>query len=382
MHQDALILLFLAAGLLVLPRLAGYIRIPTSVLEILFGVVLGKSLLGLEAHGPWLDVLARFGFLVLMFQAGMEIDFKALLQQRSRLFVFQLILFGSTVCLAGLAVMMMALHPFLALVLSTTSLGLVVPALREAGFSKGGLGQTILIAATLADFLTLLGITFFVLGYQHGLCIELFIPIPLFAGFALLLWGARLWAWWHPDKAETFLRPGDVREPGVRLAMALLLLFTALSELVHLEPVLGAFMGGCIISFVFREKKELEFKISAIGFGFLTPLFFIHVGMGFDVSNVLSLEQLAFVGMLLAVSLVVKLVPCLQFPLWGFRLKDGVRCGLLLSTRLSLIVAAASIGLEQGFLTPEIKDAIVLLALLTCIIGPLGFKLLTPTNSF
>jgi Kef-type K+ transport system membrane component KefB len=162
--------------------------------------------------------------------------------------------------------------------------------------------------------------------------------------------------------------------------MALLLLFTALSEFVHLEPVLGAFMGGCIISFVFREKRELEFKISAIGFGFLTPLFFIHVGMGFDVSNVLSPERLAFAGMLLAASLVVKIVPCLQFPLWGFRFKDGVRCGLLLSARLSLIVAAASIGLEQGFLTPEIKDAIVLLALLTCIIGPLGFKLLTPAN--
>jgi Kef-type K+ transport system membrane component KefB len=380
MHQDGLLLFLVAIALVVLPRLAGYLRVSTQVLEILFGVALGKSLLGLEPNGQWMDILARFGFLVLMFHAGMEINFKALLGQRVRLLIFQLLIFGSTVCLAAAAVMIMGLHPFLALVLSTTSLGLVVPALREAGVAATGIGQIILLAATLADFLTLLGITAFVLVYQYGLCPELLIPVPLFAGFAVLLWGARLWAWWHPDKAEIFLRPGDAREPGVRLAMALLLLFTALSEFVHLEPVLGAFMGGCIISFVFREKRELEFKISAIGFGFLTPLFFIHVGMGFDVSNVLSPERLAFAGMLLAASLVVKIVPCLQFPLWGFRFKDGVRCGLLLSARLSLIVAAASIGLEQGFLTPEIKDAIVLLALLTCIIGPLGFKLLTPAN--
>jgi Kef-type K+ transport system membrane component KefB len=107
-------------------------------------------------------------------------------------------------------------------------------------------------------------------------------------------------------------------------------------------------------------------------------MFFIHVGMGFDVTNILSPERLAFAGMLLVVSLLVKIVPSLQFPLWGLRLGDGMRCGVLLSARLSLIVAAASIGLEQGFLTPEVKDAIVLLALLTCIIGPLGFKLLTP----
>jgi Kef-type K+ transport system membrane component KefB len=357
---------------------AGYLRIATSVLEILFGVVLGRSLLGLEVHGPWLDILARFGFLMLMFQAGMEIDFKGLLNQRAKLVLFQLALFGSTVCLAGVVVVMMNLHPFLALVLSTTSLGLVVPALKEAQIATSRLGQTILIAATLADFLTLLGITFFVLGYQHGFSLELFTPMPLFVGFALLLWAARLWAWWHPDKAEMVLAPGDAREPGVRLSIALLFLFTALSQLARLEPVLGAFMGGCIISFVFREKRELESKISAIGFGFLTPMFFIHVGMGFDVTNILSPERLAFAGMLLVVSLLVKIVPSLQFPLWGLRLGDGMRCGVLLSARLSLIVAAASIGLEQGFLTPEVKDAIVLLALLTCIIGPLGFKLLTP----
>jgi Kef-type K+ transport system membrane component KefB len=378
MHQDGLILFLLATALVVLPRVAGYLRIATSVLEILFGVVLGRSLLGLEVHGSWLDILARFGFLMLMFQAGMEIDFKALLNQRTKLVFFQVALFASTVCLAAVAVVMMDLHPFLALVLSTTSLGLVVPALKEARISTTRLGQTILIAATLADFLTLLGITFFVLVYQHGFCLELFTPVPLFAGFALLLWAARLWAWWHPDKAEIVLAPGDAREPGVRLSIALLFLFTALSQLAGLEPVLGAFMGGCIISFVFREKKELESKISAIGFGFLTPMFFIHVGMGFDVTNILSPERLAFAGMLLVVSLLVKIVPSLQFPLWGLRLGDGMRCGVLLSARLSLIVAAASIGLEQGFLTPEVKDAIVLLALLTCIIGPLGFKLLTP----
>jgi Kef-type K+ transport system membrane component KefB len=142
---------------------------------------------------------------------------------------------------------------------------------------------------------------------------------------------------------------------------------------VNLEPVLGAFMGGCILSFVMRRMEPLESKISALGFGFLTPIFFIHVGMRFDVANVLTAERLLFTGKLLVAALAVKLLPALLFPLFGRKLSDGLRAGLLLSARLSLIIAAAAIGLREGYLTVETKDSIVLLALITCMLGPILF---------
>jgi Kef-type K+ transport system membrane component KefB len=264
----------------------------------------------------------------------------------------------------------------MALVLTTTSLGLVMPALRETKLGDTKFGQSVLISSALADFLTLLGITFYVLWHQYGLSWRFMLPIPLFLGFALALWALRLWAWWHPKKAEKLFFTQDTQEQGVRMSLALLFLFVALSEMAHLEPVLGAFMGGCIISFVLREKEELESKISAIGFGFLVPFFFINVGMNFDLGNILQPEMLLLMAAMLVLAFLVKLVPGLLMTVTErMGLRQGFSAGLLMSSRLSLIVAAASIGIREGFLGPEMKDAIVLLALLTCFLGPTLFKL-------
>ena len=372
--SEAFSLLLIMGAVALLPWVGRTLRLPSPVIEILFGVVLGKSVLQLEMGGDWLPFLAHLGFLVLMFQAGMEINFAMLKRQSKGQLLFQVVFFGATMALAVIAALLVGRGVFVALVLTTTSLGLVMPVLKETGLNKSPLGQNILMSATLADFVTLFGITFFVLWERHGLSWRFVQPLPLFVGFAVLLWCVKLWAWWNPEKADSILRTQDPQQQGVRLSLALLFFFVALSELVRLEPVLGAFLGGCIISFVFRERNELEAKISALGFGFLIPLFFIHVGMQFDVANVLTTDRLMFTLWLFLLAIGVKLLPSLLFPLWRMPLRQGVLAGLLLSSRLSLIVAAASIGLQEGFITAEVKDSIVLLALLTCFVGPTSFK--------
>lgn len=211
---------------------------------------------------------------------------------------------------------------------------------------------------------------------QHGLSWRFALPVPLFIGFGVLLHVGRLWAWWNPSQAETILGiKSDSQEIGVRLSMALLFLFVGLAELVHLEPVLGAFMGGAVLSFVFREKFALEEKLSAIGFGFLIPFFFIHVGMQFDLTNVANEAQLIFTAKLLGLALAVKLLPAALLILRGRSVKEAFQVGILLSSRLSLIIAAAAIGLQNNLITQAMKDAIVLLALITCFVGPTLFKL-------
>jgi Kef-type K+ transport system membrane component KefB len=105
-------------------------------------------------------------------------------------------------------------------VLTTTSLGLVMPAIKEAGIQKSPFGQSILIAASLADFLTLFGITFFILWRDYGLGWHFITPLPLIIGFGIILWAGRLWAWWNPERAERFLGSQDVQELGVRLSVA------------------------------------------------------------------------------------------------------------------------------------------------------------------
>lgn len=377
-------LLLVSGAILFLPGVSRILRIPAVVAEILFGVVLGKSLLQLEFSGDWLPFLAELGFLLLMFQAGMEIDFTMLKKQRKGQLLFHLIFFGLTLGLSLLAALALDRGIFMALVLSTTSLGLVMPTLKEAGLSRSKLGQNILIAATLADFLTLFGITFFILFIQYGLSWRFVLPVPLFLGFGVVLRLGRLWAWWHPDKAERLLgKTGDddTQEIGVRLSIALLFLFVGLSELVHLEPVLGAFLGGSLLSFVFREKPVLDHKLSAMGFGFLIPFFFIHVGMQFDLSTLLTVETLLFSLELLAFALAVKLLPAVVLLFRGRGPREVFQVGFLLSSRLSLIIAAAAIGVQNELISQEMKDVIVFLALLTCFLGPTLFKLALPNRS-
>jgi len=370
----SLMLVSMAAALL--PGISRMVRLPAIVLEIAFGVILGKSLLQLQFGGDWLAFLAQLGFLLLMFQAGMEIDFSMLRKQSGRQLLFHLIVFAFTLGLSITAATMLGRGVFVALILSTTSLGLVLPTLQETGLSRQPLGQSMLIAATLADFLTLLGITFYILWHQYGMGWRFLGPLPLFVGFAFLLRAGRLWAWWHPETAGRLLAREDSHELGVRLALALLFFFVALSELVHLEPVLGAFMGGALLSFIFQEKVDLERKMSGIGNGFLIPLFFIHVGMEFDLRNVLSPSQIVFTLKLLMFALAVKIIPALLFAFRRIPVMQCLHIGILLSSRLSLIIVASSIGLEAGFIDEPFKDAVVLLAIITCLSGPSAFKLL------
>jgi Kef-type K+ transport system membrane component KefB len=372
--HSAWALVLVSLGAAFLPSLGQRLRVPSVVLEILFGVVIGKSLLNLQFGEDWISFLSHLGFLILMFHAGMEINFSMLKQQRTGMFVIQAGVFLFTLVLSMGAAVILGQGLYLGLVLSTTSLGLVVPTLKDTGASQSPLGQNALIAATLADFLTLFAITFFLLWHQNGFGWDFLRPLPLFIGFGLLLKLIQFLAWWYPEKTDRLLADRDSQELGVRFSLALLFLFVALSELAHLEPVLGAFMGGALLSIVFREKTHLEQKLSGFGYGFLVPLFFIHVGMQFDVANVLSMGQLLFTGKLLGVALLVKILPCLLFVFAGLSFFNSLHVGLLMTSRLSLIIVAATLGLEFGFITEAFKDAIILLAIVTCLMGPTLFK--------
>jgi Kef-type K+ transport system membrane component KefB len=166
-QAESLMLVSLSAA--VLPSLSRLLRLPSPVMEILFGVVLGKSFLHIQFSGEWIAFLAFLGFLLLMFHGGMAIDFSALLKQRMGQLSFHLLLFGTTLLLSLFSAIYLGKGVFIALVLATTSLGLVMPTLREMDIQKTPFGQTVLIAASLADFLTLLSITLFLAATRNRL---------------------------------------------------------------------------------------------------------------------------------------------------------------------------------------------------------------------
>ena len=380
---------------ILLPRIT-ILRVPLVVGEILIGIVVGKSGFGLipEEPDPWLELMSLFGFTFLMFLSGLEIDFRSLAvggeakqgqgaedtPSLRRLLVicggmFMATLVTSTALSFVLVWLGYLETPWImALIMSTTSVGLVMPLLKERNEGGTQFGQIVILSAVIADFVTMLLITVVVTFYEtSGLTLNLLVVFTLF-----FLLGGVVWAGKKLLNRETslvkrlaFAAP-KTAELQVRTAMTLMLLFVVFSQFIGSEIILGAFLAGTAVSSLSPKSVHglLGMKLDAIGFDLFIPIFFIMVGANFDIQSLLAdPASLVLVPVLVAFAFVVKVVPSLMLKQF-FGKKNAIAAGFLLSSRLSLIIAASAIGLRLGVITPEINTAIILVAIVTCITSP------------
>jgi Kef-type K+ transport system membrane component KefB/Trk K+ transport system NAD-binding subunit len=364
-------------------------RIPAVVGEILAGILIGPSVLGLvNVHEPTLEILAEIGFAFLMFLSGLEIDFSILFaasqternKKKSPILLAGLSFVLTLAFAAGISFWLTGAgfvkDPWMmTLILSTTSLGIVVPVLKEKKMSSSNLGQTILLSALLADFLTMFLITVYIAIRSTGLSLNilliglLFIPVLFLYQFG-----------------ERHLRRPLVRrlieeladatsQIKVRGAFALMIAFVVLAELIGAELILGAFLGGVLASLLSDPNDEkIRHKLDAIGFGFFVPLFFVFVGVQFDLQSFLN-NSAAWIllPILLVAAFAIKIISTLVFR-FAYSWRESISSGLLLSARLSLIIAASSIGVRLGAISESTNAAIILIAALTAMLAPLGFN--------
>jgi Kef-type K+ transport system membrane component KefB len=390
-----IVLLIAFAVPILLSRLKG-LSIPIVVGEIVAGMVVGRSGLSVVPFDDLLvGIFANFGIAFLMFLSGMEIDFNSLRSYtplaerhgRGGLSVLSLSLlhFGLTLCLAAIAAHFLVRFGLsnnlwiVALILSTTSLGVVVPVLKESDLIGQRLGQCILVSAVIADFATMLLITVAVAIVSHGLTAEILLIALLFVAFFLIYRFGTIF-----NKVAALRRTIEelshaTAQIKVRAAFAIMLAFVAFSQELGSEIILGAFLAGAIVGLLrTADDAELGHQLEAIGFGFFIPIFFIKVGLGFNLpallasSGALLLVPFLFVGAVLA-----KVIPALAFTV-NFSLRESLAAGSLLSARLSLIIAAAAIGTRLGVIGESVNSAIILVAIGTVTTAPLVFVRLIP----
>ena len=381
---------------ILLSRLKG-LFIPIVVGELVAGMIVGRSGLGLvpEDH-PILGILAPLGFAFLMFLSGLEIDLGSFTaggddssSRVKQLFTSPLGT-GSTLMIlvlvasigAGLIFWSQGLvrDPWImALILSTTSLGVVMPVLKEQGFTGGSYGQTIIVSAMIADFSTILLISAYSIFYRQGLSIDLVLVLALIAAFLVVYRVTTLFKSF--DSVERLFRQlsSATAQLGMKGAFALAILFMALAQGLGIEYILGSFLAGVVVSALSSgESSELSEKLDGIGYGFFVPIFFIMVGVGFDLPALLSSGRaLLLVPILIGVAYAVKLVPILIFR-FQFSWRETLSAGVLMSARLSLIIAAAAIGLELGVITEAVNSAVILVAVITCTASPILFGWIAP----
>lgn len=379
MDESALLfIVVIASAAFLLPLLAARLRVPAVVLEIVFGMVVGPSVLGLLQHSELLDFLASFGFLLLMFLSGFEIDFGKLERQGPTQRTMAIMIFALTLALSWGAAHALGFGPFITLLLATTSVGLVVPTLRSTRRISTTLGQVILISALVADVLTLIGVTVFALVREHGLGLKL-LNLPLFFVLvAAVLMLLRRAAWWNPEWFERLFMSHDPDEIGIRASLAMMFTFVGLSFLLGIEPVLGAFLAGMVFGLVFRHRGTLEERLKGFSYGFLIPIFFINVGITFDLQALLEPGILRRALALIGAALFVKLVPSLLLFTMRIRPREVIAGGVLLSARLSLVIAVADLGVRLGLLDRGLYASVILLAVVTATVVPALFRLMAP----
>ena len=373
-------LLVVAAVAVLAPLTVGFaprLRIPAVVLEIIGGIIIGPSGFGWVRVDLPVQILALFGLAFLLFLAGLEIDVH---QLRGRLLRFAVLGYlvtlvlgygaGATFTAAG-----WVSQPLLiAITLSATSLGLVVPVLKDAGQVRSRVGQTALAAASVADFaaIVLLSLFFSSSGGSTGSRVVI---LGVFAGLVAVTGLAVSGAGRSMRLGQVLVRLQDTTaEIRVRFAVLLLVAFTVLAEKFGLESILGAFLAGAIVGLVDRDSSShpnFRIKLDAIGYGFLIPVFFVASGVRLNLAGLLhSPSALARVPVFLLALLVVRGLPAFI----GLRTngtKPTLALGLLQATSLPFIVTATQIGVALGKISSVTAAALICAGLLSVLIFPL-----------
>jgi Kef-type K+ transport system membrane component KefB len=375
--EKATTIILIALAAFVLPLIAARLRISAVTLEIVFGVLVGPHVLNLVEQSELLDFLAEFGFFLLMFLSGFEIDFGNIQRQGPKQLAYGAATFGITLGLSYGVAHALGYGPFITFLLATTSVGLVVPTLRNTRRTATHLGQFILIAALMADLLTLIGVTVFALIHEHGLGWQLMSVPVLFVVVAVLLIILKRVVWWHPEWFERLFISNDPSELGIRASLALMFVIVGLSYALEIEPILGAFLAGTVFALVFRQRGSLEKQLSGFSYGFLIPIFFINVGLGFELQEMMEPGVLLLAAELIGAALVVKLLPPFMV-LRHIRVKEILAAGVLLSGRLSLVIAVATLGVRVGLMDSGLRASVILLALVTSTFSPTIFRFLAP----
>ena len=358
--------------------LAPALRLPAVVLEIVAGIAVGPSALGWVEIDQTLEVLALVGLAFLLFLAGLEIDFDRLRGRQLGLTSAGFaISFGLAlvVALALKAAGQVDTPLLVAIILVATSLGVVVPVLKDAGRASSMLGQLVIAAASIADFGAVILLSLFFSREATSTWSKL----VLLGGFALVALAfvvAGLGASRSQRLADVLVRLQDTTaQIRVRGAFLLLVAFVALAERLGLEVILGAFLAGALLSLVDRDREmthpAFRAKLEAVGFGVFIPVFFVTSGVAFDLDALFQgASTVARVPLFLAALLVVRALPALLYrPALGSL--DTAVAGLLQATSLPFIVAASMIGIELGLLDAATGAALVAAGLLSVLLFPL-----------
>ena len=356
-------------------------KVPSVIVEIVTGVLVGPFVLGWVEETAITSFLAQTGFLFLIFLSGMEIDVNKILTSFPRgsiklfdlmsnsLLVALFIYFGSLLLSLPFAWLM---HQFMEVdvvfymfLLPTVALSITVPILKAEGELKRKFGQILLMEGAIATVMSIILISIYSGVLKKGFQVELLLFAVIFVVFMVVYWLGKKLIKVRSFQQLLYRLEHAASQIRVRGAVALLLFFVVIAHLIGTELAMGAFFAGTLLSlFVVKDRSALLFKLDGMSYGFFIPIFFIMVGVNLDLSALTQFgESIPFILTLMVGFFVTQLIPALIM-IRVFGLKKALAGGVLLTARMGLTIAAAQIGLSLGVISSADNAGIVTTAIL------------------
>jgi Kef-type K+ transport system membrane component KefB len=355
------------------------LRLPAIVVEILLGIVVGPQVLGWASNDEPVQVLSLIGLAFLLLLAGLEIDFERLRGRLLRLTGLGYAVSFGLALVVGYALRAgdLVKSPLLvAIILSATGLGIILPILKDAGETSTPFGQVVVAGASIAEVGPIVLLSLFFSGHSGSIGGKLVLLIG-FLVFVVAVGAVILGLERSMRVSQTLLRLQDTTaEIRVRGAFLLLALFVVLASRFGLEAILGAFLAGATLKLVDRDEGMthafFHAKLEAVGFGVFVPFFFVSTGIKLDVASLFhGSSTIARVPIFLVALLAIRGLPALFYRPLAERSSQLVAGGLLQATSLSIPIVAGQIGVDLGLIRPTNYVALVTAGLISVIVFPL-----------
>ncbi len=354
MSSSVIVIITLSLLVMFSPFLSRVTRVNVVVIEILLGSLAGYF--GFLVETELFKIIAKVGFLYLMFLAGMEVNLKEFGFAKSSLLrrtvIYFVMLYTGSLTLFFYfdlsAVYLVAIPIF--------SLGMLMALVKEYGKNQPWLALALNIGI-IGELVSIMALTILSGGLEYGYNREFAFTLGglfiFMIGFIFFFKGIRVLFWWYPGLKTLIMPHDDSKDQDIRFSMALMFLMIAVMLYLKIDVVLGAFLAGVFVATYFKHKKELPEKLSSFGFGFLVPIFFIHVGStlaldAFTDTKIL-LMALFLASAIIGIRLVSSFVAYSGYLGW----KNTILFSLSDSMPLTFTVAIATLGYEAAAISHD-----------------------------
>ena len=251
-EHEALFLFLMAIGAFFMPFISKRLLLPAAVGEIIYGIVIVSVLPHGENQLEMVEYFSALGFLILMYLAGLEIDFDRFRDLSRKEFLLYVSVFIPVAVVAWYLSFYLNLHWSFAIIFFTSGIGLLFPVLRDTELIKTDFGQKLLIITMIGEILTLAGLTIFTIISKYGYTINSARQILYLAVFFIVIYLfmkiLKVALWWKPNLQSVFLEVGNTTETGMRANFVILFAFVAFAAVLEIAFVVGAFVGGMMFA--------------------------------------------------------------------------------------------------------------------------------------